>query len=165
MQALQAALEEARLARDLTWAALTAEINRAFKGTTSIPISMSTLRGMSKKSSVTSAVVLQTLRWLERTPESFLMGGSADAKDDERLPEPGPGRVLRFDTRAMYDALDAERIKRGMKWKEVARELPGFTENMLRNLAAGPLIGFPRVMMIPQWLRRSAVSFVRVHSW
>ena len=163
MRALQAALEEARLARGLTWNTLTGEINRAFEGTTSIPISASTLKGMARKSSVTSAVVLQVLRWLERTPESFLAGSGAAARDEEKLPEPGPGRVLRFDTRAMYDALDAERARRGMKWKEVADELPGFTENTLRNLAAGPLIGFPRVMMISQWLGRPAVSFVRAH--
>jgi hypothetical protein len=163
MQALQAALDEARLARGLSWNALAAEINKAFEGTPSIPISVSTLRGMGKKSSVTSGVVLQVLRWLERTPESFLAGAGAAAGNEEKLPEPGPGRVLRFDTRAMYGALDTERMKRGMRWKEVAQELPRFTENMLRNLATGPLIGFPRVMMIPQWLELPAVSFVRVH--
>lgn len=164
LQALQAALEEARLARGLTWNELAAEINKAFEGTTSIPISVSTLKGMAKKSSVTSGVVLQVLRWLGRTPESFLAGADTAAKEDETLPEPGPGRVLRFDTRAMYDALDAERTRRGMKWKDVAGELRGFSENMLRNLATGPLIGFPRVMMIPQWLGRPAVSFVRVRN-
>ncbi len=163
MQALQAALEEARLARGLSWSELAAEINRAFAGTPSIPISVSTLRGMRKKSSVTSAVVLQVLRWLGRTPESFLVGFSAGASEEEQLPEPGSGHVLRFDTRAMHEALDAERARRGMKWKEVANKLPGFSENMLKNLATGPLIGFPRVMLILQWLGQPAVRFVRVH--
>jgi hypothetical protein len=32
---------------------------------------------------------------------------------------------------------------------------------MLTNLATGPLIGFPRVMMIPQWLGLPAANFVR----
>ena len=59
--------------------------------------------------------------------------------------------------------LDAERIKRGMGWKQVAGELPGFTASMLTNLGTGPLIGFPRVMMITQWLGRPAASFVRDH--
>jgi HlyD family secretion protein len=31
----------------------------------------------------------------------------------------------------------------------------------LTNLATGPLIGFPRVMLIPQWLGVPAASFVR----
>jgi hypothetical protein len=60
-------------------------------------------------------------------------------------------------------ALDAERLKRGMKWKQGAEELPGFTESMLTNLAKGPLIGFPRVMLITQWVGRPAASFVRDH--
>jgi hypothetical protein len=39
--------------------------------------------------------------------------------------------------------------------------LPGFTESMLTNLSTGPLIGFPRVMILTQWLGRPAASFVR----
>jgi hypothetical protein len=164
MQGLHAALDEERRTRGLSWAALVDEINKPFAGTPSIPISVSTVRDMQDKRSVTSAVVLQVLRWLGQAPESFLQGNDADPQEHERLPEPGPSRILRFDTRAMYAALDAERSRREMTWKQVASELPGFTENMLRNLAAGPLIGFPRVMMIPQWLGRPAVSFVRAHS-
>ena len=38
------------------------------------------------KSSVTSAVVLQALRWLRRTPESFLAGHDAAPKAEEALP-------------------------------------------------------------------------------
>jgi hypothetical protein len=63
----------------------------------------------------------------------------------------------------MHAALDAQRLQRGMKWNQVAGELPGFTESMLTNLANGPLISFPRVMMITQWLGRPAASFVRDH--
>jgi hypothetical protein len=63
----------------------------------------------------------------------------------------------------MHAALDAERLKRGIKWKQVAEELPGFTESMLTNLAKGPLIGFPRVMLITQWVGRPAAAFVRDH--
>ena len=164
MQGMYAALDAARLAQGLSWSALVAEINRPFEGTPSIPISISTVKGMQDKSSVTSAVILQILRWMGRTPESFLSGNDIPAQPSELLHEPGPARILRFDTRAMYAALDAERIKRGMKWKQVADELPGFTESTLTNLAKGPLIGFPRVMMIPQWLGRPAATFVRAHS-
>lgn len=163
MQGLYAALDAARRAQGLSWTALGAEINKPFEGTPSIPISVSTVRGMQDKSSVTSAVVLQILRWMGRTPESFLSENGTPAQAGEVLPDAGPARILRFDTRAMHAALNAERLKRGMTWKQVAGELPGFTESMLTNLAEGPLIGFPRVMMIPQWLGLSAASFVRVH--
>jgi hypothetical protein len=116
---------------------------------------------MTRKRSVTSAVVLQILRWLERAPESFLSDGGAGAAAGEILPEPGPGRILRFDTRALHAALDAERRRRGLTWKQAAAELPGFSESMLTNLAAGPLIGFPRVMLLTQWMGQPAVHFVR----
>lgn len=163
MQALHAVLDAERRALHLSWIELTAQINKPFDGTSSIPISLTTIRSMQKKRSVTSAVVLQVLRWLGRTPESFLTGHGSSPTASETLPEPGPSRILRFDTRAMHGALEAERARRGMTWKQVAAELPGFTEGTLRNLASGPLIGFPRVMMITQWLGLPAARFVRDH--
>ena len=163
MQELHSSIEAARRARGLTWAELMVEINKPFEGTPSIPINVSTVRGMLKKNSVTSSVVLQILRWLGRTQESFLAGATAVPQPGEILPEPGPGRILRFNTRALHEALDAERLRRGMTWKQVAGELPGFTQSMITNLATGPLIGFPRVMMITQWVGRPAASFVRDH--
>lgn len=162
MHAFHAALDEARQARGLSWAELAAETNRPFEGTTSIPIHPATLRGMLAKRSVTSAVVLQALAWLGRTPESFLTGASA--LPDTPLPEAGPGRVLRFDTQALHAALNAQRQSRGLTWAQVAGELPGFTPSMLTNLATGPLIGFPRVMLLTQWLGKPASDFVRVRA-
>jgi hypothetical protein len=161
MKRFHATLDVERSARGLSWIELTAEINKPFAGTPSIPISVATIRGVSTKSSVTSAVVLQVLRWLHRTPESFLAGRNAAPEAEETLPDPGRSRILRFDTRALYAALDAERRERGLTWKQAAGELPGFTESMLTNLSTGPLIGFPRVMTLTQWLRRPAASFVR----
>jgi hypothetical protein len=133
--ALDAALDAARLAKRLSWAELAAETNRPFEGTTSIPIHAATLRGMLAKRSVTSAVVLQALAWLGRTPESFLTG--PPPFPEAPLPEPGPGRVLRFDTRALHAALNARRQTRGLSWAQAAAELPGFTTPMLTNLAIG----------------------------
>lgn len=164
MQAFSAALDAERCRRNLTWVDLAAEINAPFHGTSSIPISISTLRGMSARRSVTSAVVLQVLRWLDRSPESFLSGPASEAIHSAKLPSAGPGRILRFNTRAMHAALDARRLELGLKWRDVAAEMPGFTESMLRNLSSGPLIGFPRVMQIPLWLGVPAANFVRVCS-
>jgi hypothetical protein len=162
MKAFHAALDAERQARRLSWTELTAQINEPFNGTSSIPISVTTIRNMQGKRSVTSAVVLQILRWLKRSPESFLLGRKSAPSKNELLPAPGPSRILRFDTRALHAALNAARVEQGMTWRQVADELPGFTESMLGNLATGPLIGFPRVMLITQWLRRPAASFVRV---
>jgi hypothetical protein len=162
MRALHGALDEQRRARGLSWTQLAAEINRPFESTPSIPISPGTLRDMLKKRSVTSAVVLQVLRWLERTPESFLSGPMRSASPEERMPDAGLDRILRFDTRAIYDALQQKRLRRGLTWQQVAHELPGFTPSMLTNLANAPLIGFPRVMTLIQWIGRPAAAFVRV---
>jgi len=162
MRALQEALDGERRARKLTWDEAAAEISEPFKITPSIPISVGTLRTMTAKRSVTSAVVLQVLRWLRRTPESFLAGRDQPPAPGEALPEAGPSQILRFDTAAIHAALDARRKERGMTWKEVASEIRGFTPGMLTNLMHGPLIGFPRVMALTQWLGRPAADFVRV---
>jgi hypothetical protein len=164
MQALHMALDDERCARGLSWTELTADINKPFKGTTSIPINASTIRNMSTKSSVTSAVVLQVLRWLDRSPESFLSGRLAQPNVNEKLPDAGTTRILRFDTQAMYAALDEERRRKNLTWKQLVAELPGFTQSMIANLAEGPLIGFPRVMTITQWLNCPAATFVRART-
>jgi hypothetical protein len=164
MRAFYAEFDEQRRARGLSWTQLAAEINRPFETTPSIPISPATLRDMLKKRSVTSAVVLQVLRWLGRTPESFLTDPTRSVTEGEQLPEAGLDRILRFDTRAIYEALELERRKRGLSWQEVANELPGFTTSMLTNLASGPLIGFPRVMTLTQWLGDPVAAFVRSRS-
>jgi len=166
--ALCAALDAARGTRGLSWAELVAEINAPFKFVPSIPISLSTIRGMGGKASVTSAVVLQVLRWLGRSPESFLSGRAPAAGADasaEALPDVGPQRILRFDTKGLHAALDEARREQGVTWRQIASELPGFKEGMLTNLATGPAIGFPRVMRITQWLRRPAAAFVRGYDW
>jgi hypothetical protein len=161
MQALHSGLDDERRARNLSWPELAADINKPFKGTTSIPISVSTIKNMSKKSSVTSAVVLQVLRWLDRSPESFLSGRLVEPKADEKLPDVGVTQILRFDTQAIYAALDDERRRRNLTWKQLVAQLPGFTQSTVANLAEGPLIGFPRVMTLTQWLDCPAATFVR----
>jgi len=162
MQALCAALEAERIARGLTWKELVEQINDPFQHVPSLPISLSTIRGMQRRSSVTSAVVLQVLRWLQQAPESFLKK-SHDAANVTvmRLPDVDPRRVLRFDTKALHAALDQKRLEQGLTWKQLAKLLPGFTGSMLTNLAAGPAIGFPRVMRLTQWLGQPAAVFVR----
>ncbi|MGC1784792.1 MAG: hypothetical protein WA708_19920 [Acidobacteriaceae bacterium] len=164
MKAFHRAVDERRRERGLSWIELAAEVNRPFEHTSSIPIHLATIRNMAKKRSVTSAVVLQVFRWLQATPESFLSEPGRHPRQEEELPRGAPDRILRFDTRALHAALDQERKRRGMTWQQVARELPGFTQTMLKNLASGPLIGFPRVMWITQWLGSPAARFVRPRS-
>lgn len=122
MHVFHAALDAAQQAKRLTWAELAAQINHPFEGTTSIPIHPTTLRNMLTKRSVTSAVVLQALAWLGRAPESFL--ANPPGFPEAPLPEPRPGYVLRFDTRALHAGLNAQREARGLNWTQVAAECP-----------------------------------------
>lgn len=157
-------LDSERQRRRLSWIELAEEINRPFTSTTSIPIYFATLRDMQKKSSVTSAVILQTLRWLDEAPEAFLVPSLDGASRETRLPRAGLDEVLRLDTVALYSSLNARRQQLDLTWIEVAQELPGFRPGMLTNLAKGPLIGFPRVMLLTQWLDLPLAHFVRARS-
>jgi hypothetical protein len=111
-----------------------------------------------------SAVVLQVLRWLRRTPENFLAGCDQAPAPGEALPEAGSDQIMRFDTAALYAALDVKRREQGLSWNGVAKEMGGLTPSMLTNLTTGSLIGFPRVMVLTQWLGRPAADFVRARS-
>lgn len=59
------------------------------------PISASTLRGMSRRPATSCQHALFMLRWLERTPESFLVGQPARPAG-AALPAAGPDRRLRW---------------------------------------------------------------------
>ena len=163
VRALNAVVEAARRAGDLTWPALVAEINQPFAGTpldTDQPIHHQRDR---KEELRNQRGCTPNPPLARKIAGEFLAGGNTESAAGEKLPEPGPGRILRFDTRAMHTALDAEPAKRGLTWKQVADELPGLTPSMRTNLAAGPLVGFPRAMVLTQWLGRPAASFVRDH--
>ena len=157
-------LDEERRKRGLSWAELAEEINRPFINTPSIPIHPATLRDMPRKKSVTSAVVLQVLRWLGQSPEAFLVPPFPGPLEGTALPRTEINQVLRLDTRALHAELNAERQRRGMTWLQIAKELPGFQSGMLTNLASGPLIGFPRAMLLTQWLNVPLARFVRARS-
>jgi hypothetical protein len=161
MESFHRAVDERRRELELSWNELAAQVNLPFEHTSSIPINPATIRDMVKKSSVTSAVILQVLRWLNASPERFLCAANRQMFEREELPHVEPHQILRFNTRSLYEALDQERKTRGVTWQQIAAELPGFKPAMLTNLANGPLIGFPRVMLLTQWLKRPAADFVR----
>ena len=60
---------------------------------------------MRSKRSVEGDSVLQVLRWLNRTPESFVPGYDGPAFGDEALPRIEPTKMLRFDAQAIYEQL------------------------------------------------------------
>ncbi len=164
MHALYDALEVERETRGLTCSDLLRELNEVFEDKPSLPIALSTIRGIRDKRSVTSAVVLQLLRWLGRAPEDFIPD-SVPLATPTALPEVPDTQVLRFDTKALHAALNAARTERGMTWAQVAGQLRDTQAPMLTSLAKGPLIGFPQVTRITQWLGVPAATFVRGYDW
>jgi hypothetical protein len=79
------------------------------------PISASTLRGMAKRRDTSCQPALFMLRWLNRTPESFIAGSTPGSKYDARravLPRAGPDERLRWDLQKLYNSLDTQRGER-----------------------------------------------------
>jgi hypothetical protein len=104
--ALYAALDDKRTQSGLSWQGvanqlweLSSDLNER---RSDHPISASTLTNMAKKPRTSCQHALFMLRWLERTPESFLAGangasksGAADSDPDRiALPAAGPDRRL-----------------------------------------------------------------------
>lgn len=159
LKALYDALDRQRRERGLSWAAVTREIN-GFK-TGGHPLATSTITGLNSRTVAEGDGILQMLLWLGRSPESFVPGVKEADSERFRLREPGGDRILRWDTKALHSALNAERQARGMTWREVAPQIGGFTPAMLSNLAKGGRVGFPGVMRIVGWLGQPASAFTR----
>jgi len=161
--ALYEAVEKRRRERKMSWTSVARDVNR-FR-TIRRPIAVSTITGLRTKSVVEGDGILQVLLWLGRTPESFVSNITDADSERFQLPNLTTGQILRWDTHALFLALNAQRLQRQLTWSEVARELKGFTPGMLTNLAKGGRIGFPRVMRLAQWLGRPAVVFTRIADW
>jgi hypothetical protein len=108
--------------------------------------------------------VLQMLLWLHRTPESFVRGHQASGAVDAQLPDVPVDRVLRFDTRKLYAALDAQRVERHITWAQVAQEV-GLGVSSLTRLSKGGRTAFPQVMRMVAWVARPTAHFMRSSEW
>ncbi len=145
----------------LSWQQVVREINALFALVPARPISPSTVTGMRSRAAIDGDGVLQMLRWLKRSPESFVPGDQETAGETATLPDLGAHQILRFDTRQLYAALDAQRIARGMTWKQVASEIGSVSAGSLTQLAKGGRTGFPQVMRVTRWLGRPVAVFTR----
>src|SRR5262245_10384570 len=125
LNALYNAIDEQRHSRGLSWAALAREVNR-FKMDRH-PIASSTITGLKSKRVAEGDGILQMLLWLGRTPESFCPGFPEATAPRYHLRDLPQMQILRFDTKALHAALNAQREAKGMTWREVADEIGGFT--------------------------------------
>jgi hypothetical protein len=165
---LYEALDRQRVERGLSWRqvadqiwALSAELNRRRNDH---PISPSTITGLAKRSDATCQHALFFLRWLGRTPESFLTPPPVET-DAMRLPAAGPDKRLRWNLAALYDALNTRRMERQLTWSQLARELRS-TEHQLAGIrTAKYAIGMTLAMATVVWLERPAATFIYAAEW
>jgi hypothetical protein len=160
LNALYSAIDEQRVARGLSWAAAVREMSGSFVGRGSRALAVSTVTSLRTKAVAEGDGVLAMLRWLDRTPESFVPGSPLASAEAARLPDVRP-LVLRMDTNKLHGALNAARVERGLTWEQLAREIRGATVNTLTGLASSERTGFPNVMWVTGWLGKPLASFTR----
>jgi hypothetical protein len=161
---LYAALDAQRQSRGLSWSQVASEINGPPKGNSRRRLSASTVTGTRTRTVAEADGVLQMLRWLNRTPESFVPGLPESEENSARLPDVPSHQILRFDTRKLHAALDAQRLEKNVTWAQLAREV-GLGVSSLTYLSNGGRTGFPQVMRMVRWLGRPAAHFTRASDW
>lgn len=161
LQALYHALDEQRQTRGLSWAQVAREINGPPEQVGGHALSASTITGTRIRRVAEADGILQMLRWLNRQPESFIPGQLQSTNSSASFPQVGQHQVLRFNTKIIYDALDAQRSERNLTWAQVGKEL-GLSASSLTYLAKGGRTSFPSVVRITGWLGRPTAEFTHV---
>lgn len=162
--ALYNAVDAQREARGISWRQVMDEINHASPLLVDKhPFSLSTVKNIPKRRDVTCQHALALLRWLKRSPESFVPDGNNVR--GVPLPETDPARRPRWDIHALGRALDAERRRRGLTWKELAEEI-GCSISQINSLTKRRY-GIPMqlAMRITRWLRCPAGDFIVAAEW
>jgi hypothetical protein len=119
---------------------------------------------MTKRMDISCQHALFMLRWLGRTPESFISGSMADP-EKTALPIAGPDRRLRWDLKKTYAAMDTERRARNLTWPQLADALHCTPSQLTGIKTARFAIGMRLAMRIVVWLDRPARDFIYAARW
>lgn len=162
LRALHEALDAQRQARGISWAEAAREMNgpSAPLHRSRHALSASTVKSIGTRSVAEGDGVLQMVRWLGRTPESFVPGHAESESRRPRVPQVPTGYIVRFDTKKIHAALEVRRIERGMTWTQLAKEI-GVGASSLTHLAKGGRTAFPQIMRILRWLDATVAEFTR----
>jgi hypothetical protein len=165
---MYAAMNAQRIERGLSWAQVaraiweqSASLNRTRDDH---PISPATLSGILKRRETSCQHALFILRWLRRAPESFL-SGSPEPQRAVALPEAGDDRRLRWNLKAVYEAVNECRQARGMTWREAARELRCSEHQLTGIRTARFAIGMKLMMRLVQWVEQPSTAFIYRARW
>jgi hypothetical protein len=168
VRALYSALDERRAEDGLSWRevadqlwALSAELNHRRHDH---PISPSTITNMAKNPRIGCQHALFMLRWLSRSPESFLEGAT---DDDPRfgLPSAGADRRLRWSLKLLYKTMDEKRRQVALTWSQLGARLgcgPGRLTGLRRAKYATDM---DLAIRIVQWIGQPAADFVYLATW
>jgi hypothetical protein len=173
--ALYAALDAQRQQRSVSWPEVARQIweqSAVLNARRSDhPISASTITGIAKRGDTSCQHALFFLRWLDRSPESFLTGSSCVGV--VALPAAGPDRRLRWNLHVspryphpgLYEALNAQRERDRLTWPQQARRLQCSPNQLTGLRTARYAIRMTLAMLITQWLQRPAADFVYAAGW
>ena len=67
---------------------------------------------------------------------------------------------IRFDAQALYQALDARRVERGLTWKQVAAEI-GVAEGTIKRTREGGRMEVDGMLAMVNWLGVPVETFCR----
>jgi hypothetical protein len=171
-KALYAALDAKRQAEGLSWPGAAAAIwdmapalnaARDARRLANHPISPSTLHNVGKRGNTSCQHALFFLRWLGRTPESFLTGAALDA--GVPLPACGPDRRPRWDLKTLRSGLNGARLSRGVTWAQTAQQLRCQPGQLTGLKSARYATGMSLAMRITQWVGRPAADFMYLARW
>ncbi len=165
--ALYHALDHERQARGLSWSGVAREVWLLSSTLNDVrhdhPISPSTFASLGQRGDTSCQHALFMLRWLGRTPESFLPG--VRERDDAALPLIGPDRRFRWHLRRLYEAMNDERQRRAMTWAQLASELRCTPSQLTGLRTAKFATSMVLAMRITQWMNRPAADFIYAARW
>lgn len=144
--ALFRALDERREKTGSSWAQIAREIG----------VSASTLTRSRQGHQLETDGMRAMVRWLGKSPEEFVLGPKVlNGLVPKSL---SSGSISRFDTVALYRALDAKRRIEGMTWRRVASAI-GVSPGMLTRLAKRGRISADVVAKTVGWLDQPVEKF------
>ena len=166
--ALYEALNEHRASQGLGWYELadllwdqSADLNAQREG--DHPLCGGAVQRLEVRDSTSCQYALFMLRWLQMSPEDFLVGPTVDV-GDVALPEASADQRLRWNLAQLHAAMDHQRRERGQTWAELGREF-GCSPSRLTNLRSARMADMSLVLQVTQWLRRPAAAFIHAADW